>query len=426
MVVSTARGAVGWFPSINRLCIPVSISAIFLSGAAFGELIIIRSLKAVFMKILFLGTHGQFNLGDELLLETFLSQLGGEHSYAVNSYDPQFTKSMLAGKFNAETFHTTRELPRFLKYLLTSDVLVFGGGSIIKELYASVGRNPYSTLLMILATVTFAKKLAWKKVVMSNIGVGPLMTPNGQRLARWILSQVDFLSVRDETSHRTALKLGLPPLSVYLVPDAVFANPPEVFLPEPEPVSPGPITRVALNLNYDIENREAWQPFLTNLAASLNQINSETPIEIHALPMQSKFKANDDLSILKEFSKRVPEIPFILHDPQTAQEAAEIIHCADLVLAERLHTLVISSILGKPFFGLTYDVKVQELLDYLDMEKYSLNINQPFTADELTKGIRNVFSHHEEIGMHLTERSTNLRMKLGRYFDELKAKTLTR
>lgn len=378
------------------------------------------------MKILFLGTHGQFNLGDELLLETFLSQLGNEHDYAVNSYDPAFTQGMLRSKFNIESFHTTRELLRFLKHLLTSKVIFFGGGSIIKELYASVGRNPYSTLLMILATVTFAKQIARKKVVMSNIGVGPLMTPRGEMLAHWILNQVDFLSVRDEKSHRTALKLGLSPLKVNLVPDAVFANPPEVFVPTPQPLLPSDKIRIALNLNYDIEKPEAWEPFQANLAGALKQIHAETPIEIHALPMQSKFKANDDLSILKDFSKRIPEIPFVIHDPQTAQEAAEIIASVDMVLAERLHTLVISSILGKPFYGLVYDVKVQELIDYLGMEKYSRNINEPFCSDDLTTGIRSVLSAYNEIGMHLVERSTLLRMKLGRYFDDLKAKALPR
>ena len=374
------------------------------------------------MKILFLGTHGQFNLGDELLLETFLSQLGTEHQYAVNSYDPAFTQGMMRPKFKIEAFHTTRELPRFLKYLLSSNLLFFGGGSIIKELYASVGRNPYSTLLMILATVTFAKQIARKTVVMSNIGVGPITTNRGKTLARWILNQVDFLSVRDEKSHRTTLELGIDPKKVNLVPDAVFANPPEVFLPTPKLLPPSKNIRIALNLNYDIENASAWAPFLENLTSSLKQIHVETPIEIHALPMQSKFKANDDLSVLKEFSNSIPEIPFKLHAPQTAQEAAEIIASVDLVLAERLHTLVISSILGKPFFGLVYDVKVQELVDYLDMSDHTLNINHPFRAEDLTKGIRSVLSSHEQISKHLSERSSNLRMKLDRYFDELKEK----
>jgi len=376
------------------------------------------------MKILFLGTHGQFNLGDELLLETFLSQLGSEHRYAVNSYDPAFTQNAMRPKFSVESFHTTRELPRFLKHLLTCNLLFFGGGSIVKELYASVGRNPYSTLLMILATVTFAKQVARKQVMMSNIGVGPLMTPRGERLARWILTQVDLLSVRDQTSLQTALKLGLSPTDVRLVPDAVFANPPEVFLPDPEPLPPSEKTRLALNLNYDIENRAAWEPFLENLALSLEQLNSQRSLEIHALPMQSRFKVNDDLSVLKEFSKRIPNIPFMLHDPQTAQDAAQIISRADMVLAERLHTLVISAILGKPFFGLIYDVKVKELMDYLGVEKHSLNINQPFSADELTRGIQEVLNGREEIGKGLAERSAELRANLNRYFDDLKAKTL--
>lgn len=164
---------------------------------------------------------------------------------------------------------------------------------------------------------------------------------------------------------------------------------------------------------------------MQSLAGSLKQIHAETPLEIHALPMQSKFKANDDLSVLKEFSKRIPEISFILHDPQTAQEAAQIISGVDLVLAERLHTLVISSILGKPFYGLVYDVKVQELVDYLGMEEHSRNINEHFCAEDLTKDIRSVFTDYEKISIHLTERSTNLRMKLGAYFDELKTKAIS-
>jgi polysaccharide pyruvyl transferase WcaK-like protein len=374
------------------------------------------------MKITFLGTHGQFNIGDELLLETFLSQLGPQHSYAVNSYDPAFTAGMLRPRFDVQAFHTTSELPRFLKNLLSSDLLFFGGGSIIKELYASVGRNRYSTLLMILASVTFTKLIARKKVFMSNIGVGPLLSPGGERLARLILNQVDFLSVRDQKSYRTCQKLKINPQKLRLVPDAVFANPPEVFVPAPKaPFSDGRL-HLALNLNYDIENRAAWQGFLTGLRGCLEQLNAQTPITIHALPMQSKFKANDDLSILKEFSAQLAGIPFVLHDPQSAQEAGEIIAQCDLVLAERLHTLVISTILGKPFFGLVYDVKVQELVDYLGMSAHSLNINQPFEAGTLLQGLQVVIDEREAIHQHLLTRGAQLRNELDEYFSEIRAR----
>ena len=53
-------------------------------------------------RIVFLGTHGQYNIGDELLLDTFLTQLGSQHHYVVNSYDPEFTRAQLARRFDVE------------------------------------------------------------------------------------------------------------------------------------------------------------------------------------------------------------------------------------------------------------------------------------------------------------------------------------
>ncbi len=86
---------------------------------------------------------------------------------------------------------------------------------------------------MVLAIVTFARQVARKPIVMSNIGVGPLQTPRGRQLAGWILRQVSVLSVRDRKSYETCLGLGLAPDRVQLVPDAVFVNPPAVFSEQP-------------------------------------------------------------------------------------------------------------------------------------------------------------------------------------------------
>ena len=314
-------------------------------------------------RIVFLGTHGQYNIGDELLLETFLTKLGDGNRYFVNSYDPAFTAAQLRPRFQAEVFHTATERGRFLRYLLGCDLLFFGGGSIIKELYASVGRNRYATLLMVLATVTFTHWVARKPIVMSNIGVGPLTTPWGKRLARLTLRQVDVLSVRDATSQRTCLGLGLTPERVQLVPDAVFVNPPSAFghAAEASPAGEMPAQRplrVALNLNYDIENPANWETFLTNLAAALSALNRIRPLEIHALPMQSRFKAQDDAKVLSDFRARIPEIEMHLGRPETPREAAAIIAGCDVLLSERLHALVMAAILGVPCLALMYDVKV--------------------------------------------------------------------
>ena len=378
------------------------------------------------MKIVFLGTHGQYNIGDELLLETFLRQLGKENHYAVNSYDPEYTREAVGSQFDVEAFHTTREQLRFVWLILTCDLVFFGGGSIIKELYASVGRNRFITLWMILATVTFAKSILRKRVVMSNIGVGPIKSPTGETLARWIIQQVDYISVRDQNSLEICLKLGIPTSKVLRVSDAVFANSPEDLLPKDVSENSSETLQIALNLNYDIENRSAWEGFLSNLAKSLRLLNQHQKIVLQALPMQSRFKKNDDLSVLKAFHERIPEIEMIYNNPQTTAQAAEIIAGCNLVVAERLHTLVIASIVGTPFFGLIYDVKVHELVEYLNMEKFSININEDFDSQKLYEGLVELADHRSEVRINLKKRSTELRKDLSVYFADLRRKIMVK
>lgn len=376
-------------------------------------------------RIVFLGTHGQMNIGDELLLETFLTQLGAENDYFVNSYDPEFTAAQLRSNFRVTVFDTARERSKLLRYLLGCDLLFFGGGSIVKELYASVGRHPYSTLLMVLGVVTYARQLARKPIVMSNIGVGPLLTPRGRQLAGWILRQVNILSVRDRRSYETCLGLGLTPERVQLVPDAVFANPPRVFVDPPVARAATGKLQLALNLNYDIENPDNWETFQQNLADGLRGLNAVRPLEVHTLPMQSQFKAMHDARVLADFRTRIPEIEVHLHEPPTHRDAAAIIDACDLLLSERLHALVIAAILGKPFVALMYDVKVNELIAGLDMNAFALDINHPFDPVTLKTLVEKALNEYDAISAHLVQRSTAYRQALAQYFGALEGRLVS-
>ena len=377
-------------------------------------------------KIVFLGTHGQINVGDELLLETFLSQLGPTNRYFVNSYDPAFTAEQLGSRFQVDVFNTATERGKLLRYLQGCDLLFFGGGSIVKELYASVGRSPYATLMMVLAIVTFTRRVARKPIVMSNVGVGPLQTPRGKQLAGWIVRQVTVLSVRDRKSYDTCLGLGLAPDRVQLVPDAVFANAPAVFVDHPVAApavrSTGGKLKLALNLNYDIQNPDNWETFQENLADGLRAINASQPLEIHTLPMQSTFKEMHDARVLAEFRTRIPEIDVHLHDVTTHHAAAAIIDQCDLLLSERLHALVMAAILAKPFVALMYDVKVSELVDGLGMNDFALDINHPFDPLALAHRVDTALARYAEISCHLAERSTTLRSELAHYFAALESR----
>jgi polysaccharide pyruvyl transferase WcaK-like protein len=371
-------------------------------------------------KILFLGTHGQYNIGDELLLETFLIQLGENHSYMINSYDPEFTRDQLSGKYDVEVFHTTEDKWQLPQRIWQSDLLFFGGGSVLKELYASVGRNRYATLIMVLFIVLFANIIARKPIVMSNIGVGPIHTPLGLLLVKLILWQVAFVSVRDERSYDTCLQVGISEQKIKQVPDAVFVTDPE-SLPQEQngDQSERETLKVALNLNYDIENPENWENFLSNLASALVIIGGERNLEIHALPMQSRFKENNDYEVLKSFKDQLPGLNVVMHEPATANDIAKIVGQCDIVVAERLHALVLSSILQRPFVALVYDVKVEQLAHFLKMDSMAININHPFEVGELVANISKAVEDKQTIVDHLSDQVAQAAKDLRQYFSSV-------
>ncbi len=308
-----------------------------------------------------------------------------------------------------------------LRELRRCDRLCFGGGSIIKELYASTGRNRYSTLLMILAIVTFTRWIARKPIAMFNIGVGPLRSKGGHRIAKLILSQVDELTVRDEKSLATCQKLGLHALRAT---DAVFSADPGWLLGadagNAEPAGSGAL-RVALNLNYDIENPDNWELFLERLAAALEQVHAVQPIEVHALPMQIGFKHHDDGEILREFAARVPGITMHHHELRTHSDAARLIRSCDLLVSERLHAIVMASILGVPSYVLAYDVKVRELAAMLDLTGWMTDINEPFAAAELGAALGALLQQHSTVATAVRDRSAVLGAEARRNFEAARA-----
>ncbi len=342
-------------------------------------------------RVLFLGTHGQANVGDELLLDTFLTELGPDNAYAVNSYAPAATTAQLAQRFDVTVFDTASDRRGLLTHLWRCDVVIFGGGNILKELYRSVGRWRYATLTMVLAVVLLAR-LAGKPVMMANVGIGPVASAPGRLLVKAILRLVWLISVRDEGSYRFALSVGCPRRKVRLVPDAVWARD-AVSLGQqadrPEPGSDRPL-RIAVNLNKDVDAADEWGGFLDRLVAALDEVAHARRVEFHALPMQCGFKAGTDLEVLEGVLERVSgraEARVYVHAPADHHEVASLIADCDVVVSERLHAIVLAVVVGRPVVALPYDVKVRELVAQLGIESRSFDVSADLDSAALAESI---------------------------------------
>jgi polysaccharide pyruvyl transferase WcaK-like protein len=377
-------------------------------------------------RILFLGTHGQSNIGDELLLTTFLQQLGDHHRYVVNSYDPERTRSQLQPQFDVEVIATSGDRWPLLRELVGCDAVVFGGGSIIKELYRSVGRWRYATLVMVLGLVLVAR-VARRPVLLCGVGVGPLDTRFGRLLAAVIVRSASLVSVRDDASYQTCLDVGVRPGRVVRIPDPAFVNRADQLLPGTPPIdlptdvrSNGRV-RIALNLNRDIANGERWDDVLAELAQTFDLVAERNPIEVHALPMQSEFKEHDDAVVLREFLADRPQWRPVLHDTADHRDIAAILANCDVVVSARLHAIVIASILGRPTIGLLYDVKVAELADQLGIGDRSVDINAPFDPAVLASSVIAVADMGMDEGGRLCMHAEACRIDLDDHFHQVRA-----
>lgn len=151
-------------------------------------------------RILLMGAYGQDNLGDEAILEVHLQQLA-DHPVTVVSSNPSQTSRV----YGVPSVRTYGGGLATAKAFARADLLVYGGGSLLKELPAPHFRH---RLVVNLAGLTLASRAMGKKVAFSAMGVERLRTPLSRRLARLAADASHEMLVRDEGSADALDALG--------------------------------------------------------------------------------------------------------------------------------------------------------------------------------------------------------------------------
>ena len=91
--------------------------------------------------VLLLGSYGQSNLGDDLLMWNYLELLkerGFKKIYVnANTTDliPEPIKKVYPDLHIINTYETS--IPEYLRLIRSVDCIVYGGGTLYKELYSS-------------------------------------------------------------------------------------------------------------------------------------------------------------------------------------------------------------------------------------------------------------------------------------------------
>jgi polysaccharide pyruvyl transferase CsaB len=328
---------------------------------------------------LLVGYYGEHNLGDDALLQVLLAQLPASCRPMVTARD----QAEVQQRFGVATVDR-RRLGRVLAALGPCDALVFGGGSLLQD------TTSFSSLLYYAALIG-AARLRGLPVLLWAQGLGPLRRRRSRLLVAGLLRLVSGCSWRDAGSAALARELGWQPDPLQLVSAAGAIDPGADAGVGSDPVwsleaqawsgTGGP---VVLCFRPTTQLRgAAWRPWLE----ALEQLAPER--ELLWLP----FHRHQDRGLLAQLrsegllgdalAARSRELA-----PGSPEDVLAVCGGSGLVLAMRLHGLILAAVSGAPVAALSYDPKVAAAARALGCPLAELD--QPAGSDALLGQWRSV------------------------------------
>ncbi len=274
------------------------------------------------MKILLCGYYGFANTGDEaicLAITQELMRLG--HTVTVLSANPRETSSLYGVK--AVKRMNPIETPLAI---LSADMVLSGGGGLLQDKTSS------RTLTYYLGIIRLAKLLG-KRVAVFNQSIGPLSETGQTRVANALKNVTNI--VRDTGSQSLLEKLGLTvqlggdPALLLEIPSGITKNPNQVL----------------------IAPREG-QAAATDCLVELTKRLVKKGKTVIALGFQPGWDDDE----LKAFAG-IPNTR--IESTANPTRALELIASSSAVIGVRLHAVILAAAAKVPFYGISYDPKVQ-------------------------------------------------------------------
>jgi polysaccharide pyruvyl transferase CsaB len=200
--------------------------------------------------------------------------------------------------------------------------------------------------LLYYGALIVAARLQGRPVFLWAQGLGPLRRLRSRLLVRWLLPMATAITWRDAGSARLARGLGcVAPHGA----DAVWALPPLPWLGRGGPI-------VVCWRPTCLLTPQSWSVLLE----ALSQLAEAHDRQVLWLP----FHRSQDDPLLQWLQQQGLMPPALLRrsrqlEAQLPSEAMAVFRSAGLVVAMRLHALILAALSGSPVAALSYDPKVQ-------------------------------------------------------------------
>lgn len=304
--------------------------------------------------ILISGYYGFGNSGDDSILYAIIreiKQMQPNVRIAALSKVPSVT-SRLYGIDAINRFNIISVLYR----LSRTKLLISGGGSLIQDVTST------KSLAYYLAIIN-AAKLMGKKVMLYANGIGPVKNHVNYKKVKNTLNRADLITLREPSSYNELKRFGVDRPKIVVTADPAF----NLF-----PASEEEIEKLLAHIGADKNKRycvaairpwkSAGSDFCGAVAAAADYAHEKYGLECIFIQMQP----SRDRAVTAACTAQMKTKARIVENELSPDLTLGLVAGAEFVLGMRLHTLIYAAKCGTPVIGVSYDPKVDSIMEYMN------------------------------------------------------------
>lgn len=315
--------------------------------------------------VLLLGSYGQSNLGDDLLMWNYLELLksrGYTDIYVnANTTDhlPRPVRQAYPELQVVDTYNTS--VLQYVQLIKKVDCIVYGGGTLYKELYASTGRSKYSVIIRMMGFNILAKLLG-TRLYHLNIGIGVIRSRMGRLISKLAIGAATESIFRDKKSYDYAKDvLHIPAAKIKLSTDGLFID--HVW-EKPWKAQSLKIDRkkyknvIGINILSDIPDWIKRDEYIQTMQQFvLERLRAGDYIVF--VPFQHAFNPRNDLVFMQEvFGDLLKnKTGYTMLNKVPIDLASSYLRQCDVFMGMRFHSLLLATVNEVPFVAIAYDTK---------------------------------------------------------------------
>lgn len=354
--------------------------------------------------VILLGWYGYNNLGDDLLFEIIskdFKKVFNKLYFPCNPNNSNITENDFLKPIKLKG---RLQFIILVYYIIKCDYLVLGGGTYLRDI---ISKKVLTTKLVL---IYIAQKLN-KKTIIWGGGLGPFYFNKKSKLLKSVLSNFDYVLLRDNKSISTFKTITGKECT--LVPDPVYLLYNNISQQLKFNQQQNKELTIGLSLREwgsELGHRDdiQYKNFILILQKFLNDLKKEYDLKVLCFVFQNTsndFLSSDenvynDLFINNDYF----EYKYITfnNDMPSFLKSMGSINC---LIGMRLHSIIIASCFNIPILGISYDIKVESLMNDLGIQTSCIKYDR-INLSEMKSKFKLIFN--QNYTKYLKEKINNL------------------